>query len=496
MHQQHQPQQQVLSVAAEMHPLVKTGGLADVAGALPEAMAGHGVQMTTLLPGYPAVLDALSAPRVVGMLAGIGGPARLLAGRVGAAEMLALDAPQLYARPGNPYLAADGRDWPDNALRFAALAQAAAQIAGGAVAGLAPRLLHLHDWHAALVPAYLRSGPTAGRRVPTVLTLHNLAFQGLFPANQFSDLGLPASDFSPEALEFHGRIGFLKAGLLMADAITTVSPSYAREILRPDQGMGLDAILRWRDMQGALQGIVNGIDLGIWNPASDLALAARYDAHQLDERRANRRALESHFGLAHEEQGLLCCVVSRLTEQKGMDLLLDALDALSALDARLIVLGSGDAAMQARWLAAAQRWPGRVAVQIGYDETLSHLMQGGADAIIVPSRFEPCGLTQLYGLRYGCVPVVAHVGGLADTVIDANPAALDAGVATGIQFSEVSREGLVEALRRCALLHAQPEVWAAIQRAGMRANVGWERSAASYAALYRQLLARDPVPKA
>lgn len=481
----------VLSVAAEWHPLIKTGGLADVAGALPAALAPLGVAMSTLLPGYPAVLGALRKPKVLGELAGLAGPVRVLAAAVGDAELLVLDAPVLYGRPGNPYTGADGRDWPDNALRFATLAHAAAQLATGALPGLQFDLVHAHDWHAALVPAYLRYS-TPMRR-PCVLTLHNLAFQGCFPAHDFAGLQLPPESFAPDALEFHGQLGFLKAGLLMADAVTTVSPRYAREILTPAQGMGLDAILRWRDAHGAVHGILNGIDTEAWNPATDPALSACYDARKLAVRRTNKRALEQQFGLAADD-GPLLCVVSRLTEQKGMDLLADALDALVGLGARLIVLGSGDAALERRLTEGAARHPQRVALRLGYDETLSHLLQGGADAILVPSRFEPCGLTQLYGLRYGCVPVVARVGGLADTVIDANEAALQAGVATGIQFSELTQDGLIEALQRCVRLYGQREIWKRMQRSGMAASLGWERSARQYAALYESLLTKEPTP--
>ena len=479
---------QVLSVAAEWHPLIKTGGLADVAGSLPAALAPLGVSMRTLLPGYPAVLSELRRPRVLGELDSLAGPVRVLAATVAGAKLLVLDAPALYGRPGNPYTGPDGRDWPDNALRFAALAHAAAQLATGALSGLKFDLVHAHDWHAALVPAYLRYA--AQERRPCVLTLHNLAFQGCFPAHDFTGLQLPPQSFAPEGLEYHGQLGFLKAGLLMADAITTVSPRYAREILTPAQGMGLDAILRWRDAGAAVHGILNGIDTKAWDPASDPALTARYAASDLAARQANKRALEQQFGLVSDE-GPLLCVVSRLTEQKGLDLLVDALDALVSLGARLIVLGSGDAALERRLAEGAARHPQKVALRLGYDEKLSHLMQGGADAILVPSRFEPCGLTQLYGLRYGCVPVVARVGGLADTVIDANEAAVQAGVATGIQFSELNKDGLVEALQRCVRLYGQRENWQAMQRAGMAANLGWERSARHYVALYESLLAKE-----
>jgi starch synthase len=317
-----------------------------------------------------------------------------------------------------------------------------------------------------------------------VLTLHNLAFQGQFKAEAWSRLGLPAEAFAMQGLEYHGDIGFLKAGIHFADAITTVSPTYAREIRTLAGGMGLDAMLRWRE--GAVTGIVNGIDTEVWNPATDPQLTATYDADHLDARQANQREVERRFGLPAGD-GPLICMISRLTAQKGIDLVAATLDAIVASGARLVVLGTGDAALEDALRAGAQRHRERVAVRIGYDEGLSHLLQGGSDAILVPSRFEPCGLTQLYGLRYGCVPVVARVGGLADTVIDANDAAVKAGVATGVQFADISAEGLLDAVRKTVQLYRLPAVWRRMQQAGMRCDVGWQSSAAEYAALYRRL---------
>jgi starch synthase len=468
-----------------MYPLLKTGGLADVAGALPGALVPFGVQVRTLLPGHPAVLGALqNAREVAAWPAWFGGAARLLAGRHGALELLVLDAPHLYARPGNPYLDPQGLDWPDNAERYAALAFGAARIGWGEVADFVPDLVHAHDWQAALVPAYLHYLGAGKRRPATVLTLHNLAFQGQFKADIWSRLGLPAEAFAMQGLEYHGDVGYLKAGIHFADAITTVSPTYAREIRTLAGGMGLDAMLRWRD--AAVSGIVNGIDTEVWNPETDPLLAQRYGAATLDARAANRRAVEQHYGLPPDDSPLLC-MVSRLTAQKGIDLVAATLDTIVAQGARLVVLGNGDPALEDALRAGARRHPQRVAVHIGYDEGLSHLLQGGADAILVPSRFEPCGLTQLYGLRYGCVPVVARVGGLADTVIDANDAAVKAGVATGVQFADVSAEGLLEAVRRSVHLFRARDAWRRMQEAGMQADVGWQSSAAEYAALYRRL---------
>lgn len=477
----------VLSVASEAFPLVKTGGLADVAGALPAALADHGATMRTLLPGYPAVMAAAGGfAERARWSDGLGGAMRVLEGRHGDLDLLVLDAPHLYDRPGNPYLDPQGRDWPDNAARFAALARAAARIGWGEVDGLDVDVIHAHDWQAALVPAYLRYLGHGRRRPATVLTLHNLAFQGQFPANLLSRIGLPDAAYASDGLEWYGDLNFLKAGLLFADAITTVSPTYAREIRGAADGMGMDAILRWRGP--AVSGIVNGIDTTVWDPARDRALAKPYDVDRLADRVANKRAIETAFGLSPDD-GPLFCMVSRLTTQKGIDLVVAGLDAIVAAGARLVVLGSGDAAMEQALTAAAARRPDRIGVRIGYDEALSHRLQGGCDAILVPSRFEPCGLTQLYGLRYGCVPVVARVGGLADTVIDANDAALAAGVATGVQFTDLSTGGFVDAVLRAVDLYRRPDAWRRLQVNGMRADVGWSRSATAYVDVYQRAIA-------
>jgi len=477
----------VLSVASEMFPLLKTGGLADVVGALPQALAEHDIHVCTLLPGHPAVTGALQqATALCTWPEFFGGPARLLAGHRLECKLLVLDAPHLYDRPGNPYTAASGRDWPDNAERYAALACAAARIGWGELSEFAPDIVHAHDWQAALAPAYLHYLGGERRRPKTVLTLHNLAFQGQFKAEVWSRLGLPAVAFAMDGLEYHGDVGYLKAGILFADAITTVSPTYAQEIRSLAGGMGLDAMLRWRESD--LSGIVNGIDIDIWNPATDTHLERSYSMRSIGNRQHNKRAVEARFGLPHDDTPLLC-MISRLTSQKGIDLVADSLDALLGTGARLVVLGTGDAVLEAALRSGAARHPERMAVQIGYDEGLSHVMQGGCDAILVPSRFEPCGLTQLYGLRYGCVPVVAQVGGLADTVINANDAALKAGVATGIQFSDITPEGLLDAVRKTVQLYRRPEVWHRMQSAGMKADVSWQSSAAEYAALYRRLVA-------
>jgi len=474
----------VLSVASEAFPLIKTGGLADVVGALPGALAPHGVAVTTLVPGYPAVLHAIGKARTLRKTELLGAPARLLKAEAGGLDLIVLDAPAYFVRDGGPYGDATGVEWPDNWRRFAALGRAAADIAQGAIQSFRPALVHAHDWQAAMALAYLRYDEDVG--VPGIITVHNIAFQGKFGTETFAQLGLPPHAYAVDGVEYYGGVGFLKAGLQAASAITTVSPSYAEEIRTAAYGMGLEGLIAARG--DVVHGIVNGIDTAIWDPATDPYIPAKYALRALGGRRRNRAAVEQAFGL-DPGAGPIHCVISRLTWQKGMDVLATMIDELVLGGGRLAVLGSGDAALEQAFRAAAQRHPGRVGVRIGYDEPASHLLQAGADTILIPSRFEPCGLTQLYGLRYGCVPVVARTGGLADTVIDANEAAVAAGVATGFQFRDVTPPALRGALTRVARAFADPAGWAAIQRQGMKADFSWGRSGARYAALYRALLA-------
>lgn len=476
----------VLSVASEAVPLVKTGGLADVAGALPGALASHGVTVTTLLPGFPSVIAAVKRGKVLHAYDDLlGQPARLVAGKLGDRPLIVLDAPAFFTREGSPYADPAGKDWADNWRRFAAFGRAAADLAGGLVKGRSFDLVHAHDWQAAMALAYLRFAPVKGSKpVPSVMTIHNMAFQGYFDAGIFASLGLPRAAWSIDGVESYGGVGFLKAGLEAASAITTVSPTYAQEIRDAEYGMGLEGLIRSR--AGRVRGIVNGIDTGEWNPASDRHIAQTYSARTLARKAANKRALEAEFGLEPGD-GPLFVVISRLTWQKGIDVLVEALDHLAGIGGRLALLGSGDQGIVDGMHAAAARHPGRIAVRIGYDEALSHRMQAGGDAILVPSRFEPCGLTQLYGLAYGCVPVVARTGGLADTVIDANLAALDAGVATGVQFTGVHYSALAAAIDRAVQLYRAPGVWTQLQKNGMKADFSWRNSGAAYAALYAEL---------
>jgi len=475
---------EVLSVTSEIYPLVKTGGLADVAGALPGALGESGVTMRTLVPGYPAVTGRMTGGREVAVfddLFGVGG--RLVAGRVEGLDLIVLDAPALYDRPGNPYVGPEGWDWPDNWKRFAALSWVASELGLGLVEGYRPQVIHAHDWQAGLVPAYVKYGPSA--TLKTVMTVHNMAFQGTFGADIFAQLRLPPHAFSMEGVEYYGGVGYLKAGVECADIVTTVSPSYAAEIRTPAFGMGLEGLLNNRS--ATVFGVLNGIDMDAWNPATDPALKQTYTAGTLHHRRENKQAVQEAFGLEPSE-GPLFAVVSRLTWQKGIDLLVACVEQIVEAGGQLAVLGSGDAELENGLRSAAMLHPGRVGLVTGYNERLSHLVQGGADVMMVPSRFEPCGLTQLYALRYGCVPLVSRVGGLNDTVIDANVAALQAEVATGIQFAPPSAAALADAIRRTLALYADEKMWRKMQRRGMKSDVSWQTSATRYAQLYASLI--------
>ncbi len=469
---------QTLFVVSECAPMIKTGGLADVAGALPGALADYGDQVRILLPGYRAVTGKLGKTKVVERFPDLfGGPAKLRACTVAGLDLLVLDAPHLYDRDGGIYGDAAGRDWPDNPERFAALCYVAASIAVSGAGGWTPDIVHGHDWQAGLTPEYMQA---QGATVPFVFTIHNIAFHGNVSADRLGSLQLDPARFNADHFEFWGQISALKAGLMGADLITTVSRTYAEELLTPEFGMGMDGVLRHR--QSDLVGIVNGIDEAIWNPATDPDITPYKAAAG---KAANKKALQDIFGLGPSD-GPLCVLVSRLTEQKGIDLLLEALPVLLDRGGQLALLGSGDPRLEVAVNEAAAAHP-HVAVKIGYNEGLSHQMIAGGDAILVPSRFEPCGLTQLYGLRYGTLPLVALTGGLADTVINASPAALASGAATGVQFFPVSSQALANAFGRLCDLSADQKTWKTMQRNAMKQSVGWTTSAADYHAIYAAL---------
>ena len=478
----------VLHVAAEVFPLVKTGGLADVVAALPAALAAQGLDVRLLLPGYPAVLESVQAQRVVGEVGPCFGAlrVRLLLGRMpfSGLPVYVLDAPYMYRRPGNPYNEPGGDPWPDNAQRFALLGWVAAHLAeGDADEDWAPDVVHAHDWHAAMTCTYMADH--AATRAVSVFTVHNLAYQGLFPMQDAPLLGLASRWMSPGGIEYHGQLSFMKAGLNFADRVTTVSPTYAREMAMAEFGCGLDGVIRSRG--GHVTGILNGIDEGHWNPAADAALAQRYDVASPQGKRACRRALQAELGLDVDDDALLMVVVSRLTSQKGLDLVLASVQALVHAGVQIAVQGEGDRGLEAAFRLVQDAHPGRVQVFIGYDEARAHRLIAGGDVIAVPSRFEPCGLTQLYGLRYGTLPVVRRVGGLADTVLDAADVGEDG--ATGFVFDAAEPWAFEACVRRALQARRQPSTWAAMMRRAMAQSLSWDGPARAYRELYGQALA-------
>ena len=487
----------VLFVCAELYPFLKTGGLGDVAAGLPPALKALGCDVRLLLPAFPALVNAAQKATLIAALSAAPlpwGPApKLTQADIVLADFPGLDvpvyllqAPALYQRPGNPYLSPNGKDWADNALRFAALGWAGAQLGLGLDAEWVPDVIHCHDWHAGLTPAYVRAFASAGQTVPaTVFTLHNLAYQGLFKAETFSMLGLPQTQFDQHGLEFYGQVSFMKAALQYADRITTVSTTYAAEILSAPQGCGLEGVLRER--AGVLTGILNGVDYAVWNPATDDLLATPYDADQLAGKAVAKQTLQMSFGLEPRASTLVLGVVSRLTAQKGLNLLPQLIGELVQRGGQLALLGQGDAALEQAFSLAALQYPRQVGVRIGYDEVTAHRVMAGADVIAVPSAYEPCGLTQLYGLRYGTLPLVRRVGGLADTVVDCTLENLDEGLATGFVFDTLNASGFLAALRRAFSLYHRPAEWAAVQRRGMALRFDWTASAQHYKAIYQSL---------
>jgi len=491
----------VLQVSAELFPLLKTGGLADVTGALPLALAAAGLQVRVLLPGFPAILaGVIDAVDVAAFEAPWGGRAMLRLGRIEIAPASAkaaatridayvIDAPALYDRPGNPYEDPARQPYGDNQRRFALLGWAAARLAQGLDPAWRPEVVHAHDWHAGLAPAYMALAPaTPGvARAASVFTVHNLAYQGVFAASDFDGLGLPREAFDIRGVEFHGQLSFMKAGLFYADRLTTVSPTYAREIQSREQGCGLEGLLR--DRAGALTGILNGVDATIWNPATDTLLAQRYDVRRPGGKDLCKAELQQALGLAVDPDALLFVMVSRLTSQKGQPLVLDGLDALLARGGQLAVLGSGDAALERAFSERAAAAPRSVSATIGYDERFAHRLFGAGDVTLVPSMFEPCGLTQMYGLRYGCLPLVHRVGGLADTVVDCALEHMADGSANGFVFDGFDPAAYAAAVRRAFALYERPADWRRVRATAMRRPADWSDAAMRYADVYRQALA-------
>lgn len=478
----------VLQVSAEIFPLLKTGGLADVAGALPQALNAAGCQVRVLLPGFVPILADLQDAQVAAQLVAPWGESVCLRqGRLASLDLQAyvIDVPQLYCRAGTPYEDAQRRPFSDNDRRFALLGWVAARLAAGLDAHWQPQVVHSHDWHAALAGAYMAFLPPQRERVASVYTVHNLAYQGLFAPRHFFELGLPAAAFSVDGLEFHGQLSFMKAGLYYADHITTVSPTYAREIQTPEQGCGLDGLLRTRCND--LTGILNGVDETVWDPARDAAICARFDAAKPAGKAVCKAALQQQLGLTVQKQAPLFGVVSRLTEQKGLHLVLGVLDDLLARGGQLVVQGTGDATLEAAFVQRANAYPAQVAVRIGYDELYAHQIFAASDVTLVPSRFEPCGLTQMYGLKYGSLPLVHRVGGLADTVVDSALENLADGSANGFVFDRFDVSAMSRAVARAFALFADARQWRKVSTRAMRQHLGWDRAAQDYLALYQRL---------
>jgi len=479
----------VLFATSECAPYAKTGGLADVSAALPAALARAAVDVRILLPAYRSVLQQLPDARELARLPATSffPAARLLGAQAGdGVPLLLLDCPALYDRPGGPYLDAEGGEWTDNAIRFGLLSRVAADLGGeGSPLSWRPQVIHCNDWQTGLAPAYLRFRD--GLKAGSLVTIHNLAFQGVFEPDLVAALGLPAESFSPSGVEYYGKLSFLKAALRYAGAITTVSPTYAAEVQREPLGMGMQGLLAER--RDVLFGILNGIDTVLWDPARDSLIAQSYDARSLAAKQVNKRVLQQRLGLAQDPEVPLVAVVSRLAYQKGIDLILEAAGAMLDLPVQLAVLGSGERELQRGLELLAGGAPGRVAASIGFDEGLAHLMEAGADLFLMPSRYEPCGMNQMYSQRYGTVPVVHATGGLADSVVDSTPDTLAAGTASGFAFHAPTAGALLQGVTRAVLAYRKPATWRALQVAGMTRDFGWGASALRYRELYARLAA-------
>ena len=478
----------VLFVSSEIYPLAKTGGLADVSAALPWALPAQGVDVQLMMPGYPGALEAAANKSVqVELEDFLGfGLLRLIAARTPdtGLPLWLVDCPKLFRRAAGLYQDENRQDWPDNAERFAVLNHAAVHLASGRFRpDWIADVVHANDWHLGLVPLLLAG--MNGPRPASLLTMHNLAYQGIFPAHHFPRLGLPSEAFSPNGIEYYGQISFLKAGIRHADQLTTVSPTYAREILTPEFGCGLENVLKTR--APVLSGILNGIDQKVWDPANDPYLARNFSSRDLGGKRACRTALQRELGLEASESTPLVAYLSRMTDQKMTDVVVEAWSRILEKDLQVAILGEGDPAIERGFRMAAQRYPGKAAVHIGYDEPFAHQLLAGADILLHPSRFEPCGLTHRYAMRYGTLPIVRHTGGLADTVIDFGDRTMRDGTANGFAFEAVTVDDMLVCLDRALSVYHQPVSWRRIQRCAMERFHGWEAAAKSYLEIYRRL---------
>jgi len=478
----------VLFVSSEIYPLAKTGGLADVSAALPWALLAQGVDVQLMMPGYPGALEAAANKSVqVELEDYLGfGLLRLIAARTPdtGLPLWLVDCPKLFRRAGGLYQDENRQDWPDNAERFAMLNHVAAHLGSGRVLpDWVADIVHANDWHLGLLPLLLAG--IDGPRPASVLTVHNLAYQGVFPADHFPKLGLPSEAFSPDGVEYYGQISFLKAGIRHADQITTVSPTYAREILTPEYGCGLENVLKAR--VSVLSGILNGIDHKVWDPANDPYLTRSFSSRDLGGKRACRTALQRELGLEVSESTPLVAYLSRMTDQKMTDVVVEAWSRILEKDLQVAILGEGDPAIESGFRMAAQRYPGKAAVHIGYDEPLAHRLLAGADILLHPSRFEPCGLTHRYAMRYGSLPIVRLTGGLADTVVDCSDRTMRDGTANGFAFEAMTADDMLACLDRALAVYGQPVSWRRTQRRAMESFHGWEGAAQRYIEIYRRL---------
>jgi len=478
----------VLFVTSEIHPLIKTGGLADVSGSLPQALNKLNCDVRVLLPYYQEIKNKLDNIKQIAQfsVSGHTGTVSLLETLLPGTEVKVwlIDYPEAFDRPGNPYLDLQGSPWPDNAMRYTLFSKAACLIATGQILSeWKPEIVHCNDWQTGLIPALLAGLP---KKPATLFTIHNLAYQGMFTWEEYQSLDLPDYLWSPDTMEFHNQFSFIKGGLVFANIITTVSPGYASEIQTAEFGYGLEGLLKHR--ADKLTGILNGIDMDIWDPAKDPLIKQNYSALTLEDKQTNKLALQKEFSLPIEPETPLIGMVGRLVQQKGIDLVIKALPKLLKKSVQLVILGTGEKEFEKAIKQIANQFPQQVAALIGYDEALAHRIESGVDIFLMPSRFEPCGLNQLYSLRYGTVPVVQGVGGLLDSIRDANTQTKKNKTATGFIFSEPSSDALLKTLMRAIRTYKNPKTWSSIARTGMQQNFSWEESAKKYIQLYEKAI--------
>nr|WP_314265778.1 glycogen synthase GlgA [uncultured Moellerella sp.] len=475
----------ILHCCSELFPLLKTGGLADVMGALPSAQQSIGLDVRLVMPGFPVLLENIKDLQLVTEIDTFAGHIRLLFGHYNDIGIYLIDAPHLYQRAGSPYHDSLLHPYSDNVFRFALLGWVAAELSIGLDPFWHAEVVHAHDWHGGMACAYIALNHYPAK---SVFTVHNLAYQGTFHASHLHQLLLPDYCFGLNGLEYYGQISFLKAGLYYANHITTVSPTYAKEITSKDYGCGLEGLLKSRQAENRLSGILNGVDDAIWDPSTDTLIVQNFDVTSLEKKGANKQHLQEISQLPVDPSVPLFTVVSRLTAQKGLDLVLAVLPSIVSQGGQFILLGAGDEPLEEAFLTAQRQYPQNISIHIGYNEPLSHQMIAGADVIMLPSRFEPCGLTQLYGLKYGTLPLVRHTGGLADTVNDCALENLATHKATGFVFYDAQVDDLQHAVDRAMTLWSMPKNWQQVQSAAMKQDYfNWETAAYLYYECYQTL---------